>query len=91
MGYRFHFFKKVLDFQMRQIFLYIFAVLDNIGIRRMSTDKINAVIRNKVQMTCITFVYINLTIRTLVLEIYLFSATCKGNMININTYDVTIE
>ena len=57
----------------------------------MGTDKVNAVIRNKVQMTCITFVYINLTISTLMFKIHLFSAACKGNVIYIDTYYVTVE
>ena len=41
-------------------------------------------------MTCITFMYINLTIRTFALKIYLFSATRKGNIVNIDTDYITV-
>ena len=57
----------------------------------MGTDKVNTVIRNKIQMTSITFMYINLTVSTLMLKIHLFSATSKGDIIHINTNYVTVE
>ena len=42
-------------------------------------------------MTSITFVYINLTVSSLVFKIHFFSATSKGDIININTDYVAVE
>ncbi len=90
-SYGFHFLKEAFDFQMRQIFLYIFAVLNNVSIRRMCANKVDAIIMNKIQMTCITFAYINIAISTIVFKINFFSTTRKGNIINIDAYDITVE
>ena len=76
---------------MRQIFIYIVTVLNNVGIRRMGTAKVNAVIRNKIQMTYIPFMYINLTVSTLVLKIHFLSTTVKRSIIDIHADYVAVE
>ncbi len=90
-SYRFHFFKKVFDFQMRQIFFYIFAILNNIGIRWMGTNKVNAIIRNKIQVASIALMDVNFTVSTFVLEIHFSLTSCKGNIIHIYANDISIK
>jgi hypothetical protein len=75
---------------MRQIFFNIFTILDNISIRWVSTDKINATAWNESKVTSIALANINFAICTLVLKIRLLSASVESYIVYIDTDDISV-
>ena len=57
----------------------------------MSADKINALVRDKVEVPRVTFVNINLSVSAFVLKVSLLSATVKGNIVDIYADYITVK
>ena len=57
----------------------------------MGADKVNAIIWDEIQVTCIALVDVYLAVGTLMLKVHLFLATGKGNIIDIHADNIAIE
>ena len=57
----------------------------------MSADKINALVRDKVEVSRVTLMNINLSVSTSVLKVNLLPATVKGNVIDIYADNIAVE
>lgn len=57
----------------------------------MSADKINALVRDKVEVSRVTLMNINLSVSTFVLKVNLLPATVKGNVIDIYADNIAVE
>lgn len=86
-----HFFHKVLYRQKRQISVYIFTIINNIGIGRMGTDQIDAFILQKIQVPSIALTNGNFSIRSFMLKIRFFTAPFQRRIIYIDTYTVSVQ
>jgi len=72
-----HFFKKVPNPKIGQVVgnIHIFAIMNNVCIRWMSTNKIYTHVRNKIKISCITLMNKYFTIGAFVLKVGLFPGT----------------
>ena len=86
-----HLLDKILNLTVRQILRDILAVFYYVGVRRMSADKVNALVRDKVEVPRVTFVNINLSVSAFVLKVSLLSATVKGNIVDIYADYITVK
>ena len=89
--YGLHLLYKILNLTVRQILRDVLAVFYYVGIRRMSADKINALVRDKVEVPRVTLMNINLSVSAFVLKVNLLPATVKGNIINIYADNIAVE
>ena len=87
----FHFRQKLFDLAMRQIFLDVLAVADNIGIGRMRANEIDLFIRNEIQMPRVSFADVHFAIGAFVLKIRFLSATGERDVIHVHTDDIAIQ
>ena len=76
---------------MRQILRDILAVFYYVGIRRMSADKVNTFVRDKVEIPRVALVNINLSVSTFVLKVNLLSATVKSYIIDVYADNIAVE
>ena len=86
-----HLLNKILNLTVRQILRDVLAVFYYVGIRRMSADKINALVRDKVEVPRVTLMNINLSVSAFVLKVNLLPATVKGNIVDIYADYITVK
>ena len=89
--YGLHLLYKILNLTVRQILRDVLAVFYYVGIRRMSADKINALVRDKVEVPRVTLMNINLSVSAFVLKVNLLPATVKGNIVDIYADYITVK